>query len=61
MQRIASADVLSGVDDAADGIKRFAIEMIEIERPPSAMLRMVALPRKRPQEGEDNASPESSP
>ncbi len=33
VQRIAAADVLSRLDDVADGIMRLAVEMIEAERP----------------------------
>jgi very-short-patch-repair endonuclease len=33
VRRIAAAEVLSSIDDAADGIMRLALEMIEADRP----------------------------
>ncbi len=53
--RIAAADVLSGLDDAADGIMRLAAEMMEAEHP----LHRPSAGPPPPQAGEDGAPPES--
>ncbi len=49
--RIAAADVLSGLDDAADGIMRLAMEMIEAGGP----LHHASHGPLPPQAGEDGA------
>ena len=45
--RIAAADVLTALDETADGVVRMAAAMIESGAAPSTMLRMVPLPRLR--------------
>jgi very-short-patch-repair endonuclease len=47
VMRIAASELTRGIDEAADGIVRMALEMIEerASSAPSTMLRMVPLPR----------------